>query len=191
MNAAARSFDIMPPRIVITEHGADDLADMKGWSSKFMPSGGRPNIRAWKTLAHMWDKLLPGMSLEQAYFENVSYLDDAVYKHFPNVEGQLLFTWSSNNDWIDFDLSTAGQFQGLLEAYATVTLPPIPPVVTPLPPVEKSVTIPLSLLVSIRQELQGDVDILRREALRLGTISDDISRDLDILDTIIRQAIGT
>jgi hypothetical protein len=70
-------------------------------------------------------------------------------------------------------------------------VPVPPPVIPPPPPVEKSVTIPLALLVNLRSELQGDVDILRREALRLGTISDDISKDLDILDTIIRQAISS
>jgi len=134
VNVAARGFGYMPPRIVITEHGLDDLGDLKPWLSKFAPSNGALNIGGWKTCTHLWERLLPGRTNEQAYFENVSYLDGAVYQHFPNVEGQLLFTWSSSPRWAQFDGSEATVFQGLLETYAgVVQVPPIiiPPVIVP------------------------------------------------------------
>lgn len=210
VNAAARQFGVMPPRIVISEHGADDLADMHGWLAKFLPSGGRPNIRAWKTLTNLWAKILPGLSSEQSYFDNISYLDEAVYSHFPNVEGQLLYTWSSSTDWKDFDLSEAGQFQTLLETYATAlpTPAPIPvpePPKPPAPPVEKMITLPASIINKLRIDTQACVDVTDRmgqmgkqtgeQMVLLGqraiAASRDLSDDLSVLNSFIRDSMST
>lgn len=198
VNAAARQFNIMPPRIVITEHGADDLADMHGWLAKFQPSGNRPNIRAWKTLTNLWAKLLPTLSPEQAYFENISYLDESVYKHFPNVEAQLIYTWTSSNDWKDFDLSEASQFQMLLETYVAnnvPTPPTIPPVTPPVPPPTippvKTVTLPLTVLAGLRQNLQGSIDIHARFIVQSTALMKDLTDELSVIDALIRQAIET
>ncbi len=155
VNAAARSFGFMPPRIVLTEHGADDLADMRGWLQKFQPSGGKPNIRGWKTLTYLWAKLLPNVSAQMAYFENVSYLDRALYAYFPNVEGQLLFTWSGANEWDQFDLSEAAEFQTLLETYAqNTTTPPTDP-----PPVFDDAML-LKMLHALRESMKSQSDII-------------------------------
>lgn len=136
VNAAARSFGFMPPRIVITEHGSDDLADMEAWAKKFQPSNGASKIRGWKTCENLWNKLLPGRDKELAFFDNISYLDESVYKHFPNVETQLLYTWSSSAQWNDFDLSEAAAFHKALETYtAAVPVTPAPPPVVTLPPI--------------------------------------------------------
>lgn len=128
VNDAARSFGYQPPRIVITEHGADALSDMELWIQKFPVSDGYSKPRAWKSLGALWAKLLPGRSHQQAYFENVRYLDEAVYKRFPNIEGQLLFAWNGNLQWQEFDVSEAETFQGLLEVYVNQ-----PPSVSSLP----------------------------------------------------------
>lgn len=124
VNDAARSFGYQPPRIVITEHGADALSDVSLWAKKFPVSDGYGQPRAWKSLGALWAKLLPGRSTQQAFFENVLYLKKAVYDRFPNIEAQLLYTWSGNFQWLEFDMSEAGEFQKLLEASVT-TLPPV------------------------------------------------------------------
>ena len=115
VNDAARSFGYQPPRILITEHGADDLSDVAAWAKQFPLPDGYSNHRAWKTLGPMWAKLLPGRSPQQAFFENVNYLKTAVYSHFPNIEGQLVFTWTSKAEWNQFDMSEAAEFMSLLE----------------------------------------------------------------------------
>jgi hypothetical protein len=123
VNDAARSFGYQPPRIVITEHGADALADMALWVKKFPISDGYGQHRAWKSLGALWAKLLPGRSHQQAYFENVQYLKTAVYDHFPNIEGWLLFTLSGNFQWNEFDMSEADEFHKLLEKSVEVVIP--------------------------------------------------------------------
>lgn len=67
---------------------------------------------------------------------------------------------------------------------------PIPPVEQPKP-IESMVTIPLSLLVSIRKEMQGDIDLMRRYALQLGALSDDMLKDSQLIDAIIEKASKT
>jgi hypothetical protein len=121
VNDAARGFGCQPPRILITEHGADDLSDVADWAKKFPLLDGFTKHRSWKSLGAMWAKLLPGRSTQQAFFENVNYLRTAVYNRFPNVEGQLIFTWTNNKDWKPFDVSEADEFMKLLEASVAVT----------------------------------------------------------------------
>lgn len=115
VNEAARSFGFMPPRILITEHGADDLSDVRPWAQKFPLSDGYPNHRSWKSLGAMWVRLIPGRSAQQAYFENINYLRTTLYSRFPNIEGQLVFGWTNSPDWKAFDMSEADEFMSLLE----------------------------------------------------------------------------
>lgn len=127
VNDAARSFGFQPPRIVITEHGADALSDIALWLKKFPVSDGYSQHRAWKSLGALWARLLPGRSAQQAFFDNVQYLKKAVYDRFPNVEGQLLYTWSGNFQWLEFDMSEADEFHKLLEkSVEAVTPAPVP-----------------------------------------------------------------
>lgn len=146
VNAAAKQFGYMAPRIVITEHGADDLSDMKLWLMKFPPSYTRGNIRGWKTLQFLWERLLPGRSIQMAYLENIIYLDKALYSHIPNVEGQLLYTWTANRgEWGDFDLSETTEFLVGLEQYVGApTPPPTQPPPTNPPPVPTPNTYPMT-----------------------------------------------
>lgn len=67
VNEAAKSFGVMPPRILITEHGADDLSDVSPWAKKFPLTDGYENHRGWKSLGGMWARLLPGRTMQQAF----------------------------------------------------------------------------------------------------------------------------
>ena len=169
INAAAIKFGVKPPRIVLTEHGADAIAEMIPWGKKFKPSNGQETLGGWKTLTNLWDKLIPNKSAQLAYYENVTYLDKSLYQHFPNVEGQLLFTWSSAPKWSNFDLSEATSFQSLLEIYAVnapdvVTPPPVvkpPPVIIPVPEVVM-VTIPAQMLLSVLDSMQATINVVKQ-----------------------------
>lgn len=186
INAAARSFGCIPPRIVITEHGIDDLGDMHGWFDKLPKTNGK-TLRGWKTWKEALARLLPGKSLDAAYFESVSYLDNRLYSRFPNVEAQLLYSWTSSPDWLDFDLSGALEFQSMLETYVaqksgSTNPPPIP---EPIP--SDSIMISLPKLLEIRNAMQMNADITGRLGLQLATIRDDISADLKDLDALIES----
>lgn len=197
LNLYCTSQNIPLPRIAITEWGFDHLGDIDAWLKTLQMTAPYTSIRGWKSIKEQWAKwfVSHGWSAERAYIEQLQYAFKTIYEN-TNVVGMAIFcAYLTNSDWEQFDISKADEFQKWHTAYATIVTPPpivIPPIVTPpTPPAVKTVTIPLSLLISIRSELQGDVDILRREAIRLGTISDDLSKDLDILDSIIRKAIET
>lgn len=133
-----KSINLTPGRILITEHGMDDVSDIKSWSSKLKVVAGYLNIRGWKTLVDQWRTWYGscGWSPERAYFEQLRWADKAIYRGWP-VEGQLIYCWGhSSQTWDQFDVAGAKELQSLLEDYRRSEAPPVePPVVTPLPPV--------------------------------------------------------
>lgn len=136
-----KNIGLKPPRVILTEHGMDDLSDIKFWSSKLRVSGSYLNIRGWKTLKDQWIewyRFTKGWQPEQAYFEQVKWADQAIYQG-SIVEAQCMFSWGyTSKNWEQFDLAYAHDFQAQLEEYvrAMGEIPePPPPVVEP-PPVE-------------------------------------------------------
>lgn len=108
-----REIGIRPPRIILTEHGADDV--MKSWLSGLVKTPGYSVIRGWKSLKEQWREWYPQWSHDQAYYEMLKYLDERVYQD-SSVEAQLIFTWSNNAEWAGFDVQRAVDFQRLMEA---------------------------------------------------------------------------
>lgn len=132
------SVHLPPPRIILTEHGADNLSDVKEWLDTLQKTSGYSDIRGWRSLETQWATWYaqkPGWSAQRAYFQMLQYLNDKVYKNTP-VEAQLIFTWSSNPDWKSFDVSGAQEFQDLLEIAATTTaeMPKVDPPPETQPP---------------------------------------------------------
>ncbi len=112
--------NIKPPRIVLTEHGMDDVSDIKPWADKLTRPSQYLNIRGWKTLQSQWNLWYNpvGWSAQRAYFEQLAWADRTIYQNSP-VEAQMIFSWAhSSPDWDQFDVSEASEFQSLLEAYA-------------------------------------------------------------------------
>ncbi|MCB9452968.1 MAG: hypothetical protein H6672_16145 [Anaerolineaceae bacterium] len=119
-----QSVGLRPPRIILTEHGFDDVSDIKSWTNKlaktttFGNQGG--NIRGWKTLENQWNAWFSslGWSFQRAYFEQLKYADQKIYQGSV-VEAQLIFSWGHSSDiWAQFDIAEAKELHGLLEAYA-------------------------------------------------------------------------
>lgn len=139
-----RNAGIKPPRVVITEHGFDDVSDIKDWTNTLQktPTFGNSdgNIRGWKTLENQWNAWFGGRgwSPQRAYFEQLKYADQQVYRG-SMVEGQLIFSWGHSSDiWAQFDVSSAIELQDWLTQYAAGQPEPAEPelpVPTPTLPV--------------------------------------------------------
>lgn len=145
---ACNALGIRPPRIVLTEHGFDDVSDIKLWSDRLHMTVPYTTIRGWKSVQNQWrdwfGKAL-GWTVARAYFEQLKYADQAIYLG-SCVEGQLIFCWGHTSEmWDQFDISKEDDLHKLLEDYAmqhtppsnpppVVTTPPPPPVVIPPPP---------------------------------------------------------
>lgn len=155
INQACAKHGIKIPRIVLTEHGQDDVSDIKAWVEKSVGSG----IRGFKTLQDFWKKAYPDWSLGQTYFNMLRYLRNNVY-YQSNVEGALLYCYGHiDKQWEGFDVEgsevvdlltsdPASPIRPLTETPIVVTSPPplpapqppliapapAPVVMTPLPP---------------------------------------------------------
>lgn len=124
---ACRENGITPyPRMVLTEHGTDDVSDIKQWVESF----GQGNGRGWKHAAKLWalDAFYPGKPKEEVFAGMLKYLDEHLYQKSP-VEGQLIFTLSKSPDWSSFD---AAEMLGHITA--PVIAPDPPPPVVDIPP---------------------------------------------------------
>lgn len=128
-----------PPRIIITEHGFDDVSDIKHWTETLVktPVDGNPggNIRGWKTLVSQWGAWFksPEWTAEEAYYEQLQYADRKIYQG-SSVEAQLIFSWGhSSQIWNQFDIAEARTLHELLIHHASVPTTPPPPE-PPAPP---------------------------------------------------------
>lgn len=132
---ACEKMGIQPPRIILTEHGMDDVSDIKGWANTLLRTPGYDSIRGWKSLRTQWQLWMPQWSPDWAYFEQLKWADEVIYKDSV-VEGQCVFSWGHSSDlWEQFDVSEANDFQTALEAYAKEADVTQPPVIEPPPPV--------------------------------------------------------
>ncbi|MBZ0274616.1 MAG: hypothetical protein K8I60_00645, partial [Anaerolineae bacterium] len=119
-----KNVGINPPRIIITEHGFDDVSDIKPWTEtlKKTPTFGNQggNIRGWKTLEGQWGDWFGRLNwtAQRAYFEQLKYADQHIYQGSV-VEAQLIFSWGHSADiWAQFDVADSRELHGLLEGYA-------------------------------------------------------------------------
>jgi len=115
-----QSIGLKPPRIVLSEHGFDDVSDIKPWLNSLKVRGPYLNIRGWKSLQDQWSDWYGGhgWSAQRAMFEQLAWADRTLYQHSP-VEAQCIFCWGHTAaEWEQFDVAEATEFHSLLEAYA-------------------------------------------------------------------------
>lgn len=131
---AAKSIPV--PRIILTEHGFDDLSDIQLWLKTLRVTAGYANLRGWKSLTEQWYAWYrgKGWSPQRTLFEALNWMDRSLYRGTA-VEAQLIFCWGTNGDpaWAQFDVSDADEFIHLWQQDAEH--PPLPPArVNPEPP---------------------------------------------------------
>lgn len=137
---ACKTGNIQVPRMIITEHGFDDLPDIKPWLNTLIKTSPYTQIKGWKTLQNQWaqNTWYSGTSIDKAYGEMLSWADDVVYFPAPSpVEAQLIFSWGDSGGWDSFDVSTATELQSyLVNRVKPVNPIPVPPdPIYPYPPV--------------------------------------------------------
>lgn len=119
LETVCAELGIRTPRIVITEHGMDDLHDQPTWRAQLLTWNGGQPVRGWKTAERVWAQWWPQWTAEQAYAEQLIYADLFVYR--PPVEAQLVFLWGAHPHWQAFDISGAARLHDLLLAHARMT----------------------------------------------------------------------
>lgn len=169
-----RKEEIPVPRLGLTEHGADDLADMHEWTKTLPLTAPWQNIRGFRSLENYWRLEYPQWSRDRAFFEMLRYLDMVVYQDSP-IEFQLIFTWSHAPDWAQFNVSTATNLLKLLVDYSKASSPVSPPD-KPSPPLPGSDDKGVPVLVA---SAKPNVPIRFRqlpapEAPRVGLILDEV-----------------
>lgn len=138
---ACKTSNIQVPRMVITEHGFDDLPDIKAWLSTLQKTPPYTQIKGWKTLLNQWRQpnWYGATDIEIAYGDMLNWADKVVYNTAPSpVEAQLIFSWGDSGGWTDMDVSTATTLQNYLVSRPKPVppnpQPPIPPTY-PYPPI--------------------------------------------------------
>lgn len=132
------------PRIVITEHGFDDV--FKSFQHPDLKvSKPYLNVRGWRTLVDQWAIWYPGEDPGDVYAHQLLWADEKVYTNTP-VEGQLIFNYGNlggnqpldPNNWYQTNVEDTSVAQRLREAAPPVSPPPVvnpPPIITPAPPI--------------------------------------------------------
>lgn len=89
-----QSVNIPVPRIILTEHGMDDVSDIKPWAQTLIQTPPYTSIRGWRSCENQWKAWYQaqGWTPQRAYFEMLKYADQTIYQGSP-VEAQLLFCW--------------------------------------------------------------------------------------------------
>jgi hypothetical protein len=151
-----QSVGIKPPRIILTEHGFDDVSDIKPWSGALKMTPPYTSIRGWKSAQDQWRDWYQaqGWSPQRALFEQLAYADRNLYQG-SSVEAQLLFCWGHSSDmWDQFDLANADEFQALLEDYAqqAQVTAPIAHVASTPTPIQPTAASPGFAAIGVRPE---------------------------------------
>lgn len=107
-----KSLGLGPVRYVVTEAGAEDIADDHAFTSQLPRTGGRQHIgpvhandTAWRT---HYGAGYPGLDMQ--YIREIErswtlgHLGDA------RIAGYCLFSWGVGGRWADYDVSTMGAF---------------------------------------------------------------------------------
>lgn len=159
------------PRLLITEHGFDDVSDLKAWAQTLIHDIRYTTIKGWRTLEVQWGQWYQ-RGAEQAYAEQLLYADRAIYQGTA-VEGQCIFCWADSGGWSTLDIQNAGELQDRL-VQASAQTPAEPPVVVPPPSVTPTVDyrVPLAeldKLITLRTAQQAAI---QQEITSLTAIRD-------------------
>lgn len=192
---ACKLLNITPPRIVLTEHGFDDMSDIKAWALRQPQTAPYTSLRGWKSLENFWraNYSSMGWTPQRAMFEQLAYADQVLYQSSP-VEGQLIFCWGqSSNEWDQFDVSGATELHKLIAEQPDIVPLPIPPtpipVPVPFPPAPSLPPLTESELMAIKQahdDLITAATYTRRVSLEIAAFSDELLEDARLIEALLK-----
>ncbi len=127
---------IKPPRVIMTEHGADALGDIDPWLKSQRLTPPHNSIRGYHSLRNLYKQWYPTQSLDEAFFNMLRYADQNIYAG-TCVEAQLIFCYGSvtGGQWAQFDIESQVTLKDLIEIYANTPEEPTVPT-NPVPPTD-------------------------------------------------------
>lgn len=195
--AACSQYGIKPPRIVLTEHGADDLGDIKEWAQGLPKTPPYQINRGFRSLWSAWRTLYGAdLDVDSFYAGCLIYLDTAVYSHYNGiVEGQLIYSLFSSEQWRQFDIYQSGVPQMLKDYVSIPTQPPPvePPVLPAFPQDFATRRIPVQMtttytIANVRAQPTTNSEIvgrLERDVMTFGWVipKADLRPDEQVIET--------
>lgn len=146
---ACKANGFKPPRIVLTEAGADDVSDIKQWTETLTKTPPYTSIRGWRSLVNQWAKWYPLISADQIYADMLTYAANTIYAD-SIVEGGCIYCYATpNTEWTQFDVEGYEDFLKALERIAQPAPVIIP--IAPVKPVEPPKTIDLPIAPKVPQ----------------------------------------
>lgn len=186
--AACSQYGIKSPRIVLTEHGADNLTDIADWAQSLPKTPPYEVNRGWRSLWNAW-RTLYGADLDVEWFfvDCLIYLDMAVYED-SIVEGQLIYSLFASEQWKQFDIAYT-DIPDMLRKYAGTLLPPTtPPPVEPPPdvpiPAPETVTLTKAEFEILELTLRGCQTYFSHVRDITADRIDSVERALELIDDI-------
>lgn len=192
INAACDELKIITPLQFGTEWWVDQMNDIQ--LNVDNPYHQYKSNR-WRNLIDPWRTLYPGQDAEDILADHSYWLWDNIFGKYGRgrVVGMHFFTALSTalsqNEWAGDDVANAPKFLARQEAYHPAVSPPID-----LPPVDPPPTtppaIPAALLAGVRvmrEDALRVATLTRRMSLELAGYSDDLTRDIALLDAVLKQ----
>lgn len=130
-----------PIGYVITEAGAEDIADDQPYTSTLPRTGKRPHVGPVHANDAAWSKLY-GAAYKGKDAQYLAELQTAYPTgrwNDPRIVGIALYSWGAggkDKEWTDYDVSEMGAFKGDLAKTAFPVAAPIEPPPVPVPPID-------------------------------------------------------
>lgn len=182
MKKFCASKGIPLPRMIIGEFGADFTGDIGLWLASLRSTKGQYDIvDGWRDLVDQWRIWWPQWDGATAYMKQVAYADKHIYID-PEIETIMLFSRWNDGSWGTYQ--TNPELDKLIENYQPVPPPPPPdpdPVPPPVPPLD------LQALTMVYNNVLKAATRTRQMSLELASISDDLNKDAQLLEALIKS----
>lgn len=182
ITAACDKLEIILPLQFVTECWVDQMNDIQENTSN--PYHLNRSNR-WRNLISTWSQLYPGQQPEDILADQFYWTWDNIFAKFGRgrIAGLHFFTWLSSalsqNEWKDDDVANAPIFLKRQEKYRPAL--PVPPP-TPVPP-----PFDLQALTLVYNDLLSASNRTRQMSLELTGISDDLTKDTQLLEAMIKS----
>lgn len=177
----ARSKGWDAPVIDISEFGADFVRDndlIETWL-RGLPSIGAPNVEGYKTLQEYWRREFPQWTLQQSFYEMLSWLWTHILKPI-GVRSTRLFVWNDGSRWKNFNVSNDSALLLWFETFSIGSNIPTTPIPTPTP-------LPTPPIPPVVPDKAHILEVLNTLRIKGTALQSGISEYNAILDQLINS----